>query len=167
MLITAAGVRRHSPVIVHAARWIAMDQQLLFLSSGNPAASFLARLGSVTQKPAGCVLFRRGDLAEGVFVIAHGRLELSFENHRSPNRILGPGEIAGLPAVVSGEPYSLTARTKEPCELVFIPRAAVLATLADNPGFGMALVDMLAHEVHHLREVWQDEYNRTASAAPH
>jgi len=42
----------------------------------------------------------------------------------------------------------------------------VLATLADNPGFGMALVDMLAHEVHHLREVWQNEYNRTASAAP-
>jgi CRP-like cAMP-binding protein len=167
MLITAARVRRHSPVIVHAARWIAMDQQLLFLSSGNPAASFLARLGSVTQKPAGCVLFSRGDPAEGVFVIAHGRVELSFENHRSPNRILGPGEIAGLPAVVSGEPYSLTATTKEPCELVFIPRAAVLATLADNPRFGMALVDMLAHEVHHLRGVWQDEYNRTASAAPH
>jgi hypothetical protein len=31
----------------------------------------------------------------------------------------------------------------------------------------MALVDLLAHEVHHLLEVWQDEYKRTAVAAQH
>jgi len=144
-----------------------MNLQMAFHSSENPVASSLERLGTVRHKAAGSVLFSRGDSAAGVFLIIQGRVELSLDikNRSLLNRILGPGDIAGLPAAVSGEPYTLTATTTVDCELLFIPREAVLAALTDDPRFALALAEMLAHEVHHLREVWQDGYDRKAGPA--
>jgi hypothetical protein len=116
----------------------AMKQQSLSLPSRDLVASCLERLGSIRHEPAHTVLFERGDSAHGVYLVISGKVELSLGTtfSRLLNRILGPGEIAGLPAAVSGEPYSLTATTRVACELL--------------------LLEMLAHEVHALREIWRD-----------
>jgi CRP-like cAMP-binding protein len=143
-----------------------MKQQFPSLSSGDLVASCLKRLGSIRHEPAHAVLFERGDPAQGVYLVISGKVELSLGTtvSRLLNRILGPGEIAGLPAAVSGEPYSLTATTRVACDLLYVPRETILKALLDDPPFGVALLEMLAHEVHGLREIWRDAHDGAAAS---
>jgi CRP-like cAMP-binding protein len=71
-------------------------------------------------------LFRRGDKAVGVFLVRRGKVSLSLDGTSVISRTLGPGSLLGLPATLSGEPYSLTATVAEDCQLDFIRREAVL-----------------------------------------
>jgi CRP-like cAMP-binding protein len=105
----------------------AMKQQSSSLSSGDLVALGLKRLGSIRHEPAHTVLFERGDPPQGVYLVISGKVELSLGTtvSRLLNRILGPGEIAGLPAAVSGEPYSLNATTRVACELLYVPRETI------------------------------------------
>jgi CRP-like cAMP-binding protein len=142
-----------------------MKEQSLSLPARDLVASRLERLGSIQHEPAHTVLFERGDPAQGVYLVISGKVELSLGTtvSRLLNRILGPGEIAGLPAAVSGEPYSLTATTRVPCEVLYVPRETILKALMDDPPFGVALLEMLAHEVHGLREILRDAHDGAAS----
>jgi CRP/FNR family transcriptional regulator len=143
-----------------------MKQQSSSLSSGDLVALGLKRLGSIRYEPAHTVLFERGDPPQGVYLVISGKVELSLGTtvSRLLNRILGPGEIAGLPAAVSGEPYSLTATTRVACELLYVPRETILKGLLDDPPFGVALLAMLAHEVHGLRDIWRDAHDGAAAS---
>jgi CRP/FNR family cyclic AMP-dependent transcriptional regulator len=144
----------------------AMRPKKISLSSSDLVASCLERLGSVRREPAHAVLFERGDPAQGVYLVISGKVELSLGTtvSRLLNRILGRGEIAGLPAALSGEPYSLTATTRAPCELLYVPRETILTALKDDPPFGVALLEMLAHEVRELREIWRDAHDGAAAS---
>jgi len=69
-----------------------------------------------------------------------------------PARSLGAGNIIGLPATFSGEPYSLTAKAERDCRLDFIPRARLLDLLRDNPKVGFQIVRMLSEEIFQMRK---------------
>ena len=49
------------------------------------------------------------------FVIRNGQVKLTLNGgaHLYPTRLVGSGNVIGLPAAVSGESYSLTARGDE------------------------------------------------------
>jgi len=130
-------------------------------------AAELEPLGTSRQESGGTMLFRQGDAVTGAYLVLSGRVDLRLAVERSKRivgRTAGPGTILGLPATISGEPYSLTATTLETCELVFIERQDVLTALRTHPARAMALLQTLAHEVHHLRDVWP---GRPAKAAKH
>jgi CRP-like cAMP-binding protein len=113
----------------------------------------LERLATIVFKPKGTILFRRGDDVSGVFLIRSGRVSLGLDCETSvfPDRILGPGAIAGLPATVSGSPYSLCARTLEDSELAFVARKAVMECLYNNPILCFQVMDMLSGEISDIR----------------
>ena len=120
-------------------------------------AADLEPLGSRRHAAGGTVLFRQGEAVTGAYLVVSGRVDLRLGTEHSKRivgRTAGPDAVLGLPATISGEPYSLTATTLEPCELVFIQRDDVLTALRTHPARAMALLQTLAHEVHHLREVW-------------
>ena len=108
----------------------------------------LERLATIVFKPKGEILFRRGDDVSGVFLIRKGRVcrGLDCETPVYPAKILGPGAIVGLPATVSGNPYSLTAKVVEDAELAFVPRNALLECLQDHPFLCFQVMDMLSEE---------------------
>jgi hypothetical protein len=91
----------------------------------------LQRLSTVTTRLKGSILFRRGDSPLGLFLVRKGRIGLCLdcETEAYPVRMLGPGAIAGLPASVSGNPYSLTAEVLQDSELAFVPRRLVVSFL--------------------------------------
>ncbi|HEV2728634.1 MAG TPA: cyclic nucleotide-binding domain-containing protein [Terriglobales bacterium] len=127
----------------------------------------LEQLATIVSKPKGMILFRRGDPPAGVFLIRSGRvsLALDFPNSAYPPRILGPGAIVGLPATVSGNPYSLTAKVLEDSELAFVSRHAVLECLEDNPLLCFQVMDMLSGEISDIRSAFkQNGSNRRAKA---
>jgi CRP-like cAMP-binding protein len=127
----------------------------------------LEQLATIVSKPRGTILFHRGDPAVGVFLIRSGRVSLALDcpNPAYPPRILGPGSMVGLPATVSGNPYSLTAKVLDDSELAFVAREAVLECLQDNPLLCFQVMDMLSDEIADIRSALkQNGSNRRAKA---
>jgi CRP-like cAMP-binding protein len=135
-----------------------------------PSPELKARLeqrATIVFKPKGTVLFRRGEDVSGVFLIRSGRVSLALdcETPLYPARILGLGAIAGLPATVSGNPYSLTAKVVDDAELAFVARDAVLECLQNNPRLCFQVMDMLSGEISDIRSAFrQNDSTRPAKA---
>jgi len=83
----------------------------------------------------GAVLFLEGQPPRGIFVVCKGRVKLSVrcsEGRTIILRIVGPGNVLGLNATVSGTPYESTAETLEPCEVNFVRREGFLGFLRQH-----------------------------------
>ena len=104
---------------------------------------------SVSAAARGTILFRRGDAARGLFLIRSGRVSVDLDtgNAAFPPRILGAGAVVGLPATITGSPYSLTAEAIDDAELAFVPRPAVLGCLRENPHLCFEVMDLLSGEI--------------------
>jgi CRP/FNR family transcriptional regulator, cyclic AMP receptor protein len=143
-----------------------MRPKKISLPASDLVASCLERLGSVRREPAHTVLFERGDPVQGVYLVISGKVELSLGTtvSRLLNRILGSGEIAGLPAALSGEPYSRDRDHARSLRAVVRSARDILKALKNDPPFGVALLEMLAHEVRELREIWRDAHDGAAAS---
>jgi CRP-like cAMP-binding protein len=117
----------------------------------------LERLSTIVKKPKGSILFRRGDKPVGLFLVRKGRVGLCLdcETKAYPMRKLGFGAIVGLPASVSGKPYSLTAEVLQDSELAFVPRHLVVSCLKNNPILGFEVISMLSGEICDVRSVFK------------
>ena len=109
------------------------------------------------KKKQGTILFRAGDRGKGAFVVRRGRIKLTLEGGAGlyPSRTLGAGSIAGLPATVSGEPYSLTAEAIQDCELDFISRKELLALIQRNTKAALQILQILSEEIYNMRNTAQ------------
>ena len=114
--------------------------------------SELDRVASSVALRKGTALFHCGDPLSGVFVVRKGAVTMSVdgENAVYPPRILGPGEIAGLPATLTGH-YSLTAKVTEDSELGFIPGHKVTQILECSPQLCMIAMRIMSDEITRMR----------------
>jgi CRP-like cAMP-binding protein len=105
------------------------------------------------NRKKGDLLFRAGEQARGAFVVKSGKVRLQLEGAGGlyPTRTLGPGSVIGLPATVSGEPYSLTAEAVQDCELDFISRKNLLALLQHNTTAALQILQILSEEIYQMR----------------
>ena len=127
----------------------------------------LERLSTSITKPKGSILFRRGEKPLGLFLVRRGRVGLCLDGKTKayPVRKLGSGAIVGLPARVSGKPYSLTAEVLQESELAFVPRHLVVSCLKNNPILGFEVINMLSSEICDIRSVFKaNTSNLTATA---
>jgi CRP-like cAMP-binding protein len=113
----------------------------------------LGRLASTVSRHKGAVLFRCGEEVSGVFLILSGKvsLELDAADNIYPPRVLGPGSILGLPATLSGAPYSMTAKVMEQSELDFTPRPVVMELLRAKPSLCFEVMALLSEEIGQMR----------------
>jgi len=107
---------------------------------------------------AGEILFRLGESASGVLVVRQGKVHLfalaQDVDPALPYRTAGPGYVLGLPALFSGEPYSLTAQAVEDCVCGFVERDRALEVVHKRVDLCFQAADLLAREIRSLRE-WQ------------
>jgi CRP-like cAMP-binding protein len=123
-------------------------------------AQALDAIASPHSCPSGSSLFRQGQLAGGVLVVRRGTVRLSAcspGDPRLPYRTVGPGYVLGLPALFSGQPYSLTAEALEECVFGFVEREKALQLVRQRLDLCLQAADLLAREVHELRS-WQAEH---------
>ena len=129
----------------------------------KPAAPFVAPLqvwkqlereGAICDVKPGSFLFRSGETSKGVFVVLEGRVALSAgEDPTRIVRIAERGSLLGLPATVSGKPYSLTAEVVSQSRLAMLSPARFRELLRNNPVLGLVVVQMLAEEVSTVRKL--------------
>jgi NTE family protein len=94
----------------------------------------------------GSILFREGDAADDAFMLLAGRLGVYVDAGQGIRLIaqIGPGELAGEMALISGEPRSATVVALRDSELVRIPRDGAERLINSNPQLMRYVLHLLA-----------------------
>ncbi len=107
----------------------------------------LSRVGRTVYRSKGTLLFRRGDLPKGVFILVSGKVTLSTGGAATSHNLCLPGCLLGLPATVGNRSYSLTAKCADDCECIRVSHEEFTALLSADPAFCLRIVEILADEV--------------------
>jgi NTE family protein len=108
-----------------------------------------ARLGDV---PAGSWLLREGDPPGSAYVVRRGRLEVIVGGRLV--RELGPGDVLGELALITGERRSASVRARRDSTVLEVPRAALEEVLATDLSASQFVLGQVVERL------------RTAGAAP-
>jgi CRP/FNR family cyclic AMP-dependent transcriptional regulator len=126
-------------------------EERLFCNLPPAAVQRLATITSASSYPKGATLFVEGQAPRGVFILCAGRVKLSTSSADGKTlimRISDPGEVLGLPATVTGQPYELTADVIEPAQANFIPRAEFLNFLREYGEAALHVAQQLGETYH-------------------
>jgi len=119
-----------------------------FCNLPKPVLKALEAIRLTSRYPEGAILFVEQEAPRGVFVLCKGRVKLSMTSSEGKTvilRILQPGELFGLHAVVSGRPYQATATTLEPCQVGFVRREDFLRFLTRQPEAMLHVAEQLSN----------------------
>jgi CRP/FNR family transcriptional regulator, cyclic AMP receptor protein len=97
--------------------------------------------------PAEAVLFVEGQSPRGVYMLCKGRVKLTMNSADGKTliaRICDPGQVLGLHATVSGEPYELTAEALQPCQVNFVRREDFLRLIREHSEISLAAMQQLS-----------------------
>jgi CRP/FNR family transcriptional regulator, cyclic AMP receptor protein len=111
-----------------------------FCGLSRDVLKLLSAASHLSTYPGGAVLFVEGQTPRGAFVLCSGKAKLSTTSREGKVLILKiaeAGEVLGLSAVISGEPFELTAETAGPCQVNFIDRESLIRLMEKNGEFGM------------------------------
>ncbi len=118
-----------------------------FCKLGQNALRDLEAVKFTNSYPEGAVLFVEGQTPRGVFVLCQGRVKLSTSSSEGKTlilRIARPGEVLGLGAVVTGQPYEVTAEALHPCQVNFVGRDDFLRLLRVHGEAGVRAAENLS-----------------------
>jgi CRP/FNR family transcriptional regulator len=126
----------------------------------DESATLIAELERISSRLSirkGTPLFRSGDPVAGAYIVRSGAIRMSLQTSQPlyPPKILGPGEIAGLPGTLTGT-YSLSADVVEDAELGFVPSSRVASLLESSPRLCMAAMRLISSEIARTRNVLKD-----------
>ena len=108
----------------------------LFCDLSPEALKDLTAVTSSSSYPKGAVLFVEGQDPTGTFILCSGVVKLStYSNFGKTliSRFVNSGEILGVAASISGNPYVVTAEVHEPSAVKFIRRGDFVTFLANHP----------------------------------
>ena len=135
----------------------------------------VAAVATERHVAAGEVIFRRGDHADALLVIKHGRVDLTFplqvmgEAREVRFKSLDAGRTLGWSALVSPNLLTMSARATTEVELVVLPGERLLAVLAAQPTIGHVVMSNLAGVVascfHEVQALWVRELQREVPQA--
>ncbi len=134
----------------------------------------LLALGRRAMVPSGTVLFKLGDPATILYVVAHGRVALSLpiEIRGASQGITveehGQGDVVGWSALVPPNRSTFSARTLIDSDLLHLPAAALQPALTAEPAVGLRLMTNLAavvgRRMHLVQAMWLRELQRMVAA---
>jgi CRP/FNR family transcriptional regulator, cyclic AMP receptor protein len=117
--------------------------------------------------PGGAILFVEGQIPRGGFVLCSGRVKLSTTSKEGKVlvlKIVEPGEIIGLSAVISGEAYEITAETLEPCLVNCVDRDGLLRLMERSGELGLRSAQAVSREFQYAyREIHELVLARSSS----
>jgi CRP/FNR family transcriptional regulator, cyclic AMP receptor protein len=96
--------------------------------------------------PKGGMFFLEGQSATGVFLLRTGRAKESMVSNKGKTaivRVVGPGEILGLSAVLTGAAHESTVETLEPTHCDFVRKRLFLHVLKTSGQLGQMVASQL------------------------
>jgi CRP-like cAMP-binding protein len=130
--------------------------------------ALLLRRCEKVQKTRHTVLFKRGEVSFGMFLVLRGRVSLDFGvDGSSPlNKAYGPGALIGLPATLTGRPYSMTATVTDDAELGLVSCETLKALLREQPQACQELLTMLTAKIVQTDEITRAVLGRNSTLGP-
>jgi CRP-like cAMP-binding protein len=104
-----------------------------------------------TEQP----LFEQGDPPAGVYILQGGEATLSLkgaDGHPILSLLVHAGSLLGLPAILGGQPYSLTAVARPGAQVGFVSRDDFNQLIQDHPQLSFKMLQVLAAEVRTARQ---------------
>lgn len=101
------------------------------------------------------LLFQQDAAADGVYILheGQGRLIMNAHDGRPIFSIDAmPGSVLGLPALVSDQPYSLSAIARAGAHVSFVSRTEFFALMHAQPALSLKMLQVLAAEVRTARQ---------------
>ena len=105
--------------------------------------------------PEGAILFLERQKPRGLFLLCEGKIKLTISSSEGRTlilRIAKAGEVLGLMAVLSGQPYEVTAETLRPCQIAFVRSDDFFRFMAENPEVSQVIVRQLSSNYHRACE---------------
>ena len=127
----------------------AFSQAPLLRGVGGEVLERLASDARPISIRGGEYLFRSGDIADQLFVVRTGRLRALVESDDGVRvvRELGPGDVLGELALLTGSPRSASVLAVRDSELLSLEGSRFDALLADDPAFARTLLRELARQL--------------------
>jgi CRP/FNR family cyclic AMP-dependent transcriptional regulator len=117
--------------------------------------------------PGGAILFVEGQMPRGAFVLCSGKVKLSTTSKEGKVLVLKmvePGEIMGLSAMISGEVYEVTAETVGPCLVNFVEQEGLLRLMEQSGELGLRSAQAVSREFQFTyREIHELVLSRSSS----
>src|SRR5947209_7506826 len=117
--------------------------------------------------PGGAILFIEGQMPRGAFVLCSGKVKLSTTSREGKVLILKmvePGEVMGLSAVISGEAFEVTAETVGPCLVNSVEREGLLRLIERSGELGLRSAQAVSREFQYAyREIHELVLARSSS----
>lgn len=127
-----------------------LDNFPLLRRLGPQALADLRRTASYRTLGPGELLFRQGEIANGMFLILHGAVEIAAripgDDEVAVSRI-GAGDLVGELSMLDGGGRSATARAAEPTGAMFISRARIRNLMSDAGPAAFALMGRVRGQV--------------------
>jgi CRP/FNR family cyclic AMP-dependent transcriptional regulator len=114
----------------------------------------ISRRGTARSCTKNTIVVTEGDHTDTLFIIVSGRVRVYVSDDLGKEVTLGeqgPGEYFGEMVLDEG-PRSASVIALEPCRFIVVPKADVLAFLAENPGFTVHLIKKLIRRGRTLTE---------------
>jgi CRP/FNR family transcriptional regulator len=95
-------------------------------------------------------LFVEGSYPRGVFCLNHGKVKVFARGDEGKEQIIHiakPGEIIGFRAMLSGDPYRVSAETLEECAVCFIAKDEFFKMIDTNSEFRNEIIKGLSKEL--------------------
>ncbi len=134
---------------------LTLIEKTAFLKSVEMLASIptdvLAQLAARTQEmhfDAGQVIFREGEVNQGVYLIVDGLVEV--RKGRALDGLRVPGQGFGELALGEGEPHQTTAIATQHTHALKVSNEMFFDTMLDYPEVGVAMVRSLAKRIGEL-----------------
>jgi CRP/FNR family transcriptional regulator, cyclic AMP receptor protein len=135
--------------IIENCQTCQMRPERLFCDLSIEALQAFEAIKCVTAYPKGAVLFVEGQMPSGIFVLCQGTVKMSVCDRYGKKlivKITKAGEVLGLSATVSGQPYELSAETVEPCQVNFLKRHHFLHFLKQHPDACFKVAEQLSEK---------------------
>jgi CRP/FNR family transcriptional regulator len=127
-----------------------------FSDLSEEALEVVARRMVYRAAPAGTILFRKGELARGVYLLVKGRVEIYRCTADGREQVLHSEtpvqSVAELPVFDEGE-YPASGRTSEPSELYFLSRDDFERLYREHPEIADAVIRNLGRRLRKLVQV--------------
>ena len=111
-----------------------------FCSLSPAATQAFSEFSHLTTYPGGAILFVEEQMPRGAFVLCSGKVKLSTTSREGKVlifKMVQPGEVIGLSAMISGEAYQVTAETVGPCLVNFVEREGLLRLMERSGELGL------------------------------
>lgn len=130
---------------IRAIEMMRLTQRVNRAAADTTNSGFWLRPYMTRRKlPAGAIVFRKGDPADHLYMLAEGRIELV-----EIGAVLTPGRIFGEIAFFHPERQrTLTARCIDRCQLLSIDESGMRQLYHQNPEFGFQLIGLVAGRMH-------------------